>query len=129
MSQLLKTDSPSLLNYTCGSAGGCQLRTSSVASSSVCLAGSAGAGGVCQLCSPGKYTDLDDQAECRNCSGGFYQPLPGQTACAPCPLGHACPNGSATANECAAGSFADVRQLSECKLCEEGRYCADGAQR
>ena len=128
MSELLRTDTPSLLTYSCDSTGGCQLRTSAVASSSVCLAGSAGAVGVCQLCSPGKYTDLDDQAECRNCSGGFYQPLPGQTACVPCPLGHACPNGSATANECAAGSFADVRQLSECKLCEEGRYCADGAQ-
>ena len=94
--------------------------------SSVCLAGSAGANGVCQLCSPGTYTDLDDQAECRNCSGGFYQQAAGRTACVPCPLGHACPNGSAAAVMCAAGSFADVKQLSECKPCEEGRYCVAG---
>ena len=127
MSELLRTDTPSLLTYACGSAGGCQLRTSAVASSSVCLAGSAGAGGVCQLCSPGKYTDLDDQAECRNCSGGFYQPLPGQTACVPCPLGHACPNGTADRIPCAAGSYADVTQLSECKPCEAGRYCPAGS--
>ena len=98
------------------------------APSSVCLAGSTGAGGVCQPCSPGTYTDLDEQAECRNCSGGFYQPLPGQTACVPCPLGHACPDGSADRIPCAAGSYADVTQRSECKPCEEGRYCANGAR-
>ena len=127
MSELLRTDTPSLLTYSCDSAGGCQLRTSAVASSSVCLAGSAGAGGVCQLCSPGKYTDLDDQAECRNCSGGFYQPLQGQTTCLPCPLGHACPNGTANKIPCAAGSYADETKLSECKPCEAGRYCPAGS--
>jgi hypothetical protein len=129
MSELLQTDTAALLFYSCDSVGGCQLRTSEVrypdsspssnpnpvpspssnpdpsqvaAPSSTCLAGSAGADGVCQLCSPGTYTDLDDQAECRNCSGGFYQQLAGQTACVACPLGHACPNGSAAALECAA---------------------------
>ena len=46
MSELLKTDTAALLSYSCDSAGGCQLRTSEVrAPSSVCLAGSAGAGG------------------------------------------------------------------------------------
>ena len=129
MSELLKTDNASLLTYTCDSAGGCQLRTSEVTSSSpeVCLAGSAGTAGDCQLCSPGKYTDLDDQAECRNCSGGFYQPLQGQTVCVPCPLGHACPNGTANRIPCAAGSYADETKLSECKPCEAGRYCPPGS--
>ena len=64
---------------------------------------------MCQLCSPGTYTDLDDQAECRNCSGGSYQQLAGQTACVAYPLGHACPNGSATAVMCAAGYFRTLR--------------------
>jgi len=129
MSELLKTDTAALLTYSCDNPlEVCQLKTSQVAAlSNVCLAGSAGANGVCQACSPGTYTALDDQAECRNCSGGFYQQLAGQTACVQCPLGHACPNGSATAVMCAGGFFADVKQLSECKPCEGGRYCAAGS--
>merc|ERR1740130_1584527 len=104
MSNLLQTETASLLRFACESSGGCQLGTAAVAPpSSVCLPGSAGAGGVCPLCSPGTFTNLTDEAECRNCTAGSYQELAGQAACVACPLGHACPV------MCAAGFFADAR--------------------
>ena len=129
MAGIVQTDNPAQFTFLCVTEDGCQVSTSEVAAeTNVCSAGSAADDSdECQLCSPGTYTDVDDQTECRNCSGGFYQEAKGQTTCDPCPLGHACPNGSATPVQCATGHFADTTKLSECKPCEDGRYCAAGS--
>ena len=132
MEAIVQTDTTSDVTYICESTENCQFSTTKAAvlQSSDCLAGSAADAddsGRCRLCSPGTYTNLDNQAECLNCSGGFYQENAGQMACDPCPLGHECPNGSATPVQCAEGYYGDDTELSECKLCKGGRYCAAGS--
>ena len=92
---------------------------------------------MCQLCSPGTFTNQTKETVCRNCPGGTFQDEEGKTACKRCPLGHSCPVGSTAAVPCGTdplardgslgGYYADQMEQTECKGCEGGRYCALGS--
>jgi len=41
----------------------------------------------------------------------------------PCPKGFSCKRGSTEPRPCGKGFFANVTELDECHMCEEGHYC------
>ena len=62
------------------------------------------------LCDPGYY-----------CPKGQNQSNPDSFVCTP---GHYCPKGSQEQKLCDPGTWTDLQQQSQCKICLEGFYCS-----
>ena len=112
-----------------------------------------GTGVNIQLCPRGTYSNqqgLSDVAQCRPCDGGYYCETEGSTnvsgLCSAgyyceqgvdtstpsgahrgiggkCPIGHMCPEGSATPSSCLAGTYQDQMCQESCKDCPGGYFC------
>ena len=98
------------------------------------------AGGVCQDCGPGKYTDTANNAACDDCAAGTYQSNAEATDCKACPdsnaisaeaseakesclcsAGYTGPNGG-LCQACAAGTRKTAIGPAACVKCLVGTY-------
>ena len=89
----------------------------------------------CKACEPGQFcpnTGMDSPQG--NCSARYYcsgnattsTPTDGSTGNV-CPVGHYCPEGTATPLPCGPGTFTDITLNEACTLCTPGYYCIHGS--
>lgn len=85
----------------------------------------------CQACPPGKYCNSTGLTQpvgrCSAgyfCSGGSDTSMPvGVASGDKCPTGFHCPEGSASPQNCALGTYAPVERLETCQRCPAGYTC------
>ena len=94
-----------------------------------CSPGSAGSGGVYNLCAPGFAAAAEGQSECTSCtelsehctgcSPGFYLTTSG---CKECTVGQWSSAGQTKCSRCQKGTYQNLNGQRECKVCEIGKY-------
>lgn len=89
----------------------------------VCSLGHYGpAGGVCQDCDLGKYTNTEGRASCEGCATGTYQDSTEATACLSCPANTISSENSSAMIDCQCNPGYSGPDGGICVACSEGKY-------
>ena len=78
--------------------------------------------GICTLCNPGQYSDVQLAFSCKDCQPGKAVGSSGAYQCEPCGVGKYADSSALTqCKDCVYGQYSDGIEASSCKVCPTGR--------
>jgi len=84
---------------------------------------------ICETCSAGLYSAIENATACVPCDVGSFQRSSSGTACQLCPQGTYYPSPGATAClSCPIGEYGNTTGATRCVSCDQGYYQADTGQ-